>query len=103
MDCDECKETYLLANEDPPCEQCGKPNDLDPENVAIVNLWNRCSNFEREHSDMSGMPKRIKTVDILPVCKLYDCSRDEMELVLLMESIVYPFIVQKTREQQERK
>jgi len=51
---------------------------------------------------MNGMPKKLKTGDILPVCELYDCSRDDLEKILIVESIVYPFIFTSAKERQER-
>ena len=102
MDCEECREVFALEKEDPPCAECEKPGDLDQENIGIVNVWNRCSNFERDYSGMSGMPKRLKTSDILPVCKLYDLTRDDLEKILLVESIAFPFISQSAQEHQEK-
>ena len=92
--CEDCRETYRLEKLDPPCGSCKKPEDIDPENMSIVNLWQRCSNSERDYSDMSGTPKRLKTGDIIPVCELYGCSRGDLERVLLIESVVYPFLME---------
>ena len=102
VDCVECREAFALEKEDPPCAECEKPGDLDFENHEIVNIWNRCNNFEREYSSMSGMPKRLKTRDILPVCELYDLTRDDLEKVLVVESIAFQFISQSAQDQMER-
>ena len=102
MDCEDCRKAYILEKEDPPCAECEKPGDLDHENIEIVNIWNRCNNFERDYSGMSGMPKRLKTRDILPVCELYDLTRDGLEKVLVVESIAFQFISQSAQDQIER-
>ena len=52
---------------------------------------------------MSGTPKRLKTVDILPVCELHGCTLDDLETVLDIETVVYPFIVAAAKENQERR
>ncbi len=96
-------ETYALMEDEPPCSDCQKPEDLSQENLSIIKLWARCNNFEREYSDMSGSPKRLKTADLLPVCELHDRSRDDLEKVLLVESVVYPFICATAKQRQEQK
>lgn len=65
-------------------------------------MWDRCNRYERGYSDMSGIPKRLKTSDILPVCELYDCTRDDLENILLVESVVFPFIFNAAKERSER-
>lgn len=103
MDCEECRGTYELEDSDPPCEGCKKPEALSSKNYEIIRLWTRCNNFEREYSDMSGMPKRLKTADILPVCESYGCTRDDIENVLMVEATVFPFLQISAKERQERK
>jgi hypothetical protein len=101
--CEDCRKTYELENADPPCGTCKKPENIDQESMSIVNLWQRCSNSERDYSEMSGTPKRLKTGDIIPVCELYGCSRDDLESILLVESVVYPFLVQTANERKPKK
>ena len=52
---------------------------------------------------MNGTPKRLKTRDLLPVCELYNFSRDDLENILLIESIVYPFLIQAAKDQKDNK
>lgn len=92
-----------MAKIEPPCDECKKPKKIDPKNLRITQMWDRCNSHEREYSGMSGMPKRLKTIDILSVCELYNCTRDDLENILLVESVVFPFIFNAAKERSERK
>jgi hypothetical protein len=91
-----------LSGDEPPCSTCPKPKeDLNPANIEAINIWNKCNTYERDSSDMSGTPKRLKTRDIIPLCEVYDLTRDEFEKILMIESIVYPYICKQAKQQQE--
>jgi hypothetical protein len=51
---------------------------------------------------MSGMPKRLKTIDVLPLCELHGYSINDLENILLIESAAYPFIFKSAKKQQEK-
>ena len=65
-------------------------------------MWDKCSKFDRGFSEMSGMPKRLKTIDVLPLCELQGYSINDLENILLIESVAYPFIFKSAKKQQEK-
>jgi hypothetical protein len=87
---------YEDAGEDPPCDECGRPDYL-PSNRRAWKVWDMCSNFERPAA-MGGV-MAIPATSVIQIVKEYGGGERDVDKVLFIESKMLPYIREQAKSQ----
>lgn len=87
VDCDKCAEIY--DPEEPPCDECGKPELLE-SNQTAWELWALLNFYDRPASQFSGFVLPIPTQAVIRLCEAYGESLTTFEKILVIEDKVLP-------------
>ena len=81
MSCEECAEVYEAESDEPPCDECDKP-ELMQRNYFAWHLWEMCDGFERPSQEKH---LTIPLTSIIEVVSAYGGDEREVEKVKLLE------------------
>ena len=97
LNCDECRETFERDDENPPCEDCGKPQFSHPANTLPWKVWRMCSAYERP-AGMGGI-NPIPVTSVISVVEAYGGNERDIDKVLRIEGEMLPVIRENIKNQ----
>lgn len=76
------------------CDQCDRPKFIFSENETAIKVWGTCNAYSRQQNGMSGTLMKLSISEIKATCDIYECTIEDFENVLMIESIIFPFMIQ---------
>lgn len=93
MSCEECMEVHEAEGDEPPCDECDKP-ELMQRNRFAWHMWQMLNEFERpREAGMSGaVALPIPATNMVDLVHAYGGDEREVEKVQIIERHMLPWI-----------
>lgn len=92
--CENCRATFGLTGEEPPCEECAKPTHLMPENETALRLWSMLSGYDRPviAGAQGDIRLPLRNADAINLCNTYNATLEDFEKVMMIEGVAFPLL-----------
>jgi len=84
-------------DDNPPCDECNKPDDLEGLNLNCFNVWKQLSNRDRPPGQ--GDLRPIPTKAIADICEVYGLTIQAFERIGIIEDHLFDWLAEKYKAQ----